>query len=94
MLLGLQPFITEQHPILPLVSAQCDTSVQQYVPMILAMVDNEVSVDKMCLQSKICPSEVQEEEEEEEEGVKGNSDSGRSRRALVDVNVSEPKDFA
>ena len=64
--------------------------MQQYVPMILAMIDNELSIDTICMKTKICPSEAQEKEEdgEEGEGVKG-SRSSSSMRALVDVNVSE-----
>ena len=40
----------------PLLSVQCISTVEQYVPVILSYVDAQLSADKLCNKTKICTS--------------------------------------
>ena len=40
----------------PLISVQCISTVEQYVPVILSYVDAQLSADKLCNKTKICTS--------------------------------------
>ncbi|CAI5486196.1 unnamed protein product [Closterium sp. Naga37s-1] len=35
--------------------AKCDALVEQYVPLVIAEMDNEITVDKVCVRFHICP---------------------------------------